>query len=213
MNNHLTVINACTELLALDGCAGNSQNLAEIRKAAHEIGSLAGQLLAFSREQLDQHPVPLDLNRLIGDSRDLLQLLAGRQVRLETRLAPDLRPVEAVPGQIAQVLVGLTTLAHCAMPGGRTLTFETANTREGVALSVTDTGLDLHEKTRARLFEPFASTTQGWGMGSGLAVAHGIVARHGGHVEVTGCPGQGTTLTIYLPAQKGASCGAADLSG
>jgi PAS domain S-box-containing protein len=107
LNNHLTVINAYTDLLALDGDSGANQDLAAIRRAAHEIGALDGQLLAFSRDQPDQPAVPLDLNRLIDDSRDLLQLLAGRKVRIEMHLAPDLHSVEAIPGQIAQMLVGL----------------------------------------------------------------------------------------------------------
>jgi PAS domain S-box-containing protein len=210
LNNHLTVINAYTELLALDGDTGENQDLAAIRKAAHEIGSLARQLLTFSREPPDQPSVPLDLNRLIDDSRDLLQLLAGKEVGIEMRLAPDLRPVEAVPGQIAQVLVALATYAQSTTPCGRTLTFETANVPGGITLSVTDTGLGLDEKTRAHLFEPFASTAQGCRTGLGLATAHGIVARHGGQIEVVGDPVQGTTFTIHLPAQKGSPDGEAD---
>jgi len=210
LNNHLTVINAYTELLALDDSVGENQDLAAIRKAAHEIGSLAGQLLAFSREQPDQPFVLLDLNRLLDDSRDLLQLLAGKEVRIQMRLAPNLRPVEAVPGQIAQVLVALATHAQCTTPCERTLIFETANAPRGITLSVTDTGLELDKETRAHLFEPFASATQGYRTGLGLATAHGIVTRHGGQIEVAGCPNQGTTFTIHLPAQKGSPDGEAD---
>jgi two-component system cell cycle sensor histidine kinase/response regulator CckA len=212
LNNHLTVINAYTDLLALDGDTGENQDLAAIRKAAHEIGSLARQLLAFSREEADQPSVLLDLNRLIDDSRDLLQLLVGKDVGIEMRLAPDLRLIEAVPGQIAQILVALATHAQCTTPCGRTLTFKTVNTPKGIALSVTDTGLELDEETCAHLFEPFASTARGCRMGLGLATAHGIVARHGGQIEVAGCPNQGTTYTIHLPAEKGSPDGEADLA-
>jgi two-component system cell cycle sensor histidine kinase/response regulator CckA len=212
LNNHLTVINAYTDLLALDVDTGENQDLAAIRKAAHEIGSLAGQLLAFGREEPDQPSVPLDLNRLIDDSRDLLQLLAGKDVGIEMHLAPDLRQIEAVPGQIAQVLVALATHAQCMTPCERTLTFETANAPGGITLSVTDTGLDLDEEARARLIEPFASTVQGCRMGLGLATAHGIIACHGGQIEVAGCPNQGTTFTIHLPVQKGSPDGEADLA-
>ena len=128
------------------------------------------------------------------------------------RLAPDLHSVEAVLGQIAQVLTGLVTHAQCTTACSRTLTFETANAPKGVTLSVTDTGLELDEKTRAHLFEPCASSARGCRMGLGLAVAHGIVARHGGHIEVTGRPGRGTTFTIHLPARKGSSGGTIDLA-
>ena len=136
LNNHLTVINAYTDLLALDGDTGENQDLAAIRKAAHEIGSLTRQLFTFSREEPDQPSVPLDLNRLIDDSQDLLQLLAGKEVRIEMRLAPDLCPVEAIPGQIAQILVALATHAQCTTHCGRTLIFETANTSKGQQFSL-----------------------------------------------------------------------------
>ena len=170
------------------------------------------QLLAFSREQPNQPTVSLDLNRLIDDSRDLLQLLGGKEVRIEMRLAPALHSVGAVFGQIAQVLTGLVTHAQCTTVCGRTPTFGTANAPKGVALSVTDTGLELDEETRAHLFKPFAGTARGCRMGLGLAVAHGIVARHGRHIEVTGHPGRGTSFTIHLPTRKGSFGGTTDLA-
>ena len=212
LNNHLTVINAYTDLLALDDSVGENQDLAAIRKAAHEIGSLTGQLLAFSREPPDQPFVLLGLNQLLDDSRDLLQLLAGKETRIEMCLAPNLRLIEAIRGQIAQVLVALTTHTHCTTPSGRTLTFETANAPGGIALSVTDTGLDLDEETRTHLFEPFASTVQRCRIGLGLATAYGIITRHGGNIKVADRPGKSTTFIIHLPAQKGLPDGEADLA-
>ncbi|MBN1935052.1 MAG: HAMP domain-containing histidine kinase, partial [Anaerolineae bacterium] len=76
-------------------------------------------------------------------------------------------------------------------------------------LSVTDSGLRLDEQSRVHLFEPFARTAAGDRLGLGLAVAHGIVNRHGGHIEVNDSD-LGTTFTIHLPAKKGAFDGAAD---
>jgi two-component system cell cycle sensor histidine kinase/response regulator CckA len=203
LNNHLTVIHAYVDLLALDGHAGEHQALAAIRQAARDIGTLAGQLLAFGHPPPDQPAVSLDLNRLIDDTRDLLQLLAGKGTAIELRLAPDLRPVPASPGQMARVLVALSTHAPSTNSGGRTLTFETANTSSGVALSVTDTGLELDEQAGAHLFEPFACPLPGGSTGLGLATAHAIVTRHGGQIAVTRAPHRGTTFTLYLPAQKG----------
>jgi hypothetical protein len=51
-----------------------------------------------------------------------------------------------------------------------------------------------------RIFEPFYSTKAvGKGSGMGLAVVHGIVHEHGGHVIVDTFVGRGTTFRILLP--------------
>lgn len=145
----------------------------------------------------------------------MLQRLLGENVRIETWLEQDLRPILADPGQIDQVLMNLAVNARDAMPRGGTLTFSTSEVeipppgpdqRSAVApgsyalLSITDTGIGMEQETLAQIFEPFFTTKeQGKGTGLGLATVYGIVKQSGGEILVSSQPGQGTTFEVYLP--------------
>ncbi|MGH9197931.1 MAG: ATP-binding protein, partial [Acidimicrobiia bacterium] len=69
-----------------------------------------------------------------------------------------------------------------------------------VRLKVTDTGQGIDEATLDRVFDPFFTTKDlGLGTGLGLSLVHSIVSDHGGAIEVSSTPGQGSSFTVYLP--------------
>jgi CheY-like chemotaxis protein len=99
------------------------------------------------------------------------------------------------PGRIAVTLAGVDLDAGAARQLGAGLT-PGAYAR----MTVEDTGRGMDAETRARIFEPFFTTKPvGEGTGLGLAVAHGIIAAHGGVIRVQSAQGQGSTFEIYLP--------------
>jgi PAS domain S-box-containing protein len=213
-NNLLTVILGSVELLltAPSETQALREDAEQIRQAAQRAAALIRQLLAFSRQQVLE-PRHLDLNLVVRDVGQLLRRLIGEDIKLVTLLAPDLRPVQADPVQLEQVIMNLAINARDAMPAGGTLTIATANGIVGdrdarsdaaqghfVVLTVGDTGVGMDAATSARIFEPFFTTKGvGQGTGLGLATVHGIVAQSGGQIRVDSAPGYGTTFTICLP--------------
>ena len=75
-----------------------------------------------------------------------------------------------------------------------------------VIADVTDDGCGIPPEDLPRIFDPFFTTRPvGAGTGLGLSICHGIVADHGGRIEVESTPGRGTRFRITLPVEgKGA---------
>ena len=136
-------------------------------------------------------------------------------VELATVLDGTIGRVKADSVQMEEVISALVENACEAMPDGGQLTIETADVELardsaqhlGVAepgrfavISVTDTGFGMDEETKSRIFEPFFSTKKEVkGTGLGLPTVYGIVKQSGGEIWVSSEPGDGTTVSIYLP--------------
>jgi signal transduction histidine kinase/CheY-like chemotaxis protein len=171
----------------------------EIHAAGERAAALTHQLLAFSRRQLLQTRV-VDLNDCVREIEIMLRRLIGEGVHVALELEPHLRPVEADPGQMGQVLLNLAVNARDAMAGRGTLTIATRNDGNEVVLEVADDGAGMDEETRTRLFEPFFTTKEiGYGTGLGLSTVYGIVTQSGGSIDVRSEPGLGATFTVRLP--------------
>jgi PAS domain S-box-containing protein len=194
-------------------------DIEQVRGAAERATTLTRQLLTFARRDL-VHAQVLSLNEVIRGVEQLLRRTLGEHIELIISPARDLWAVSADPGQVEQVIVNLAVNARDAMPGGGTLTIDTANidvdetyvaSRPELTpgrytrLRVSDTGAGMPPEVRARVFEPFFTTKpKGSGTGLGLATVYGIITRAGGHIQVYSEPGLGTTFTVLLPATANA---------
>jgi signal transduction histidine kinase len=182
------------------GAGQLADDLAKIVTAALHAREIVKKLMLFAR-QAPLAKERVDLNALVEDGMTLLEPRCARQ-RISTvrRLARKLPPITADPTQLRQVLVNLAVNAIQAMPDGGTLTIGTLRARNGVRLTVEDTGVGIREEDRARIFLPFFTTKDvDEGTGLGLSVVHGIVAAHGGTITVESEPQRGTRFEVSLP--------------
>ncbi|UCC48640.1 MAG: GHKL domain-containing protein, partial [Gemmatimonadota bacterium] len=110
--------------------------------------------------------------------------------------------LQADPVQLKQVVVNLAVNAVQAMPGGGTLTVVVRSDESSVVIEVQDTGIGMTKEVMGQIFNPFFTTKDvGEGTGLGLCVVHGIVASHGGTIDVESEVGEGSKFTVRLPYQ------------
>jgi signal transduction histidine kinase len=215
-NNLLTAVVGSLDLLLRRTDDEKVRRLARNALQAAERGAtLTAQLLAFSRRQR-LSPVAVDANAIVSGMGDLLARSIGAQIRVETRLNPDLWRALADPTQLEVMILNLAINSRDAMPAGGRLTIETRNLSsvpsplsaelspgEYVAISVSDTGSGMPAHVQARAFEPFFTTKeQGKGTGLGLAQLYGFAKQSGGTARIESELGHGTTVTIYLPRTR-----------
>ena len=216
-NNLLMAIEGLASLILQDTGADHPHyaTLTKIEKQVKNGAKLTAQLLGYARRERSGSAL-IDLNQVVRETAEAFGR-TRKQVAISLDLDDALRPVEANPGQIEQVLLNLCVNAADAMSDGGRLSFKSTNaTREVmqvraympkhgeyVRLDVQDTGTGMDEVTRERIFEPFFTTKEmGRGTGLGLASVFGIVKSLGGFIEVESEIERGTTFQLYLPASS-----------
>jgi PAS domain S-box-containing protein len=207
INNPLA---ALTNLLFLV----ESENLSEegkqyLKTAQCQISRLAQittQALGFYRNYGD--PVWLPISTIIDDALALHHdriKASGIEVLRSYDSAPQ---VCSQPGELQQVMVNLIGNALDAMPHGGRLQLRIRRTnnwgtnRQGVRITVADTGGGMSAETRHHLFEPFYTTKQETGTGLGLWVCADIVSRYEGRILMRSndAPGNnGSVFMLFLP--------------
>jgi signal transduction histidine kinase len=114
----------------------------------------------------------------------------------------DLPGVSGNAGQIVQVLVNLLINVGQAIEGRDGLIkIKTYQDNNCVCIRITDNGKGIPEENLDHIFDPFFTTKEvGEGTGLGLSIAYGIVKNHNGEMDVESKVGEGTSITISLPA-------------
>jgi C4-dicarboxylate-specific signal transduction histidine kinase len=212
LNNPLTSIIAYSDYLTKKLTRGESGDLAEDAERVRRIGEAAERILKFTRDLVAY-------SRPSGDSRGPVQIdevieralvfceheFSDGNVRVDLDIAESLPVIVAITGQLTQVFVNLfTNAAHAMSADGGVLRVAvyTAELGESLRVEVSDTGSGIPTEAMPQIFEPFFTTkTDGRGTGLGLSIVRGILDAHGGTIQVTSSPGEGTRFTLTLPVR------------
>ncbi|NOT53767.1 MAG: PAS domain S-box protein [Deltaproteobacteria bacterium] len=160
------------------------------------LANLLQEFRALSRRQTPNLQL-MDLRTVVDDVLATeAPIHVERKIVVERQLAADLPLIHGDRDKLQQVLLNLCKNAVEAMPGGGTLTVRVRNSGNQVFLEVTDTGVGI--PYGVNILEPFV-TTKAEGTGLGLPIVRQIVSAHGGTLDYTSSPGQGTTFIVTLP--------------
>ncbi len=179
------------------------KDLSKIVNASLAARETVRKLLTFAREMPARMQMS-DVNTIIEDAMQLVNpRLSKTDVVVSSNLGVNLPLLYCDASQIQQVVINLIVNAVQAMPDGGRLVITTRECSGELVLSVEDSGIGMSEDVQAKMFLPFYTTKEiGKGTGLGLPVVHGIVAMHGGRIEVKSEVGHGSRFDIILPVKK-----------
>jgi signal transduction histidine kinase len=218
-NNALTSIIGHTSLLLGKAEPGHPwrHSLLEVEKSAERAAEISNDLAAFSNQEIEtRRSAPGNLNAVTSRCADYFRNVHGATITWQLQLEKGLFAARFDEAKLQQALTKVLENAVEAVTDGGQITVQTRNLEltepaqdrnvqlaagAYVCLEITDNGAGIGPEVLPRIFEPFFTTKGRNHRGLGLALAYGIVSNHGGGVAVSGQPGVGTSVRIYLPAE------------
>ena len=217
IRNPLGAISGFAELIERKKGQDDSVRLASrLRGEVSELNRFLTEFLAFAREKPVKRE-PADLGELVRRATETALQAAGFTVD-ETRRALEGSPVpreggelrvsvEAEgelsgllvdPGALKAALVNIAKNALEAMKGKGALSLRIRRAGNDAVIRVRDTGPGVDPELREKIFDPFFTTRES-GVGLGLAIAHKLVAAHGGKIAVRKPDEGGCEFVIRVP--------------
>ncbi|MGV3483721.1 MAG: protoglobin domain-containing protein [Planctomycetaceae bacterium] len=139
---------------------------------------------------------PIDTRKFLAELTETIEL--PQNIHWRTECSDDVGAFLGDPKQLSIVLSNLIRNARDAMPQGGQLIVSAARDRDGISITVQDTGVGISKEVLQRVMEPLF-TTKARGIGLGLAISRAIVEKHNGKLTATSEPDRGSTFTVHLP--------------
>jgi two-component system sensor histidine kinase BaeS len=212
----LTILQGKLELIQQSGQAVTPETLLPMQDEVLRLSKLVNDLLQLSLAEAGKLPLEkkkTNLHHLLNRLTDIFRMEADEKgVRFHFLSSAEDEVLVADSNRITQVFLNLIGNAIRYTPSGGQvsihLTEKTGDDRNGLLVSIRDTGRGISEEHLPYLFDRFYRAEDDrarhtGGMGLGLAITKQFVEAHGGYIEVKSRVGNGTTFTVYLPRGKG----------
>jgi two-component system, sensor histidine kinase RegB len=186
--------------LSSGGDAAMIEDARLIREQVARCRVILDQMSGGPGEQLVESVEPVTVADLVRES--LIGIRAAPRVRLDSAGGAAAAKMVLPPRIVVQALRSIINNAQDASPPDREVLVAATRTGAAVTIEVIDRGAGMSAEVLARAGEPFFTTKEpGRGMGLGLFLSRAVVESVGGSLRIDSQPGQGTCVTITLPAR------------
>jgi len=185
----------------LSGILEASETLLELINDILDLATIEAGYMALDRNQFDIHTMMAGVFAL---NRERARV---KEQKLVLNCPPDIGNMFADERRLKQVLFNLTSNAIKFTPEQGVISLGAKRDGGDVIISVVDTGVGIHADQHDRVLEKFERGNRprgrqsGVGAGLGLSLVKSFVELHGGDVELTSAPNEGTAIICRLPVK------------
>ena len=179
----------------------------DIRRSGQFLLDVINDILDMSKIEAGRIDLELEQVSFAALVDEVMRLVGPRAAEGKIEVAQDVN----VPGQFSadrramkQVMINLLSNAVKFTPEGGTVTITARKSVDGVAFSISDTGIGIPQRDIQKLGRPFEQvenqfTKSKGGSGLGLAISRSLIELHNGSLVISSTIGKGTTVTVELP--------------
>jgi len=201
------------EILGPVGQPGYKEYARDIQFSSQHLLQIINDILDVSKIEAGMatlHETPVDFASIVGACcRLIAPRLVMQDIALTVDLPADLPVISADELMLKQVMLNLLSNAVKFTPTGGAIEVAARATPDGgLTFAVKDTGIGIASENFEKIFQPFGQvesslTRKFEGTGLGLPLSKGLVELHRGSIELESEVGQGTTVRIKLPKNRG----------
>jgi len=186
-----------------------------INESGHHLLSVVNGILDMSKIETGNFeitPEPFAPEHVIADACDMLKLKAREaDIALDVSIPEKLPQIVADKRALSQIMLNLLSNAIKFTPCGGRVTVTAQAHGDAMSVRVEDTGVGIGADDLPQIGNPFFQARSSYdrrhdGTGLGLSIVKGLLALHGGRVEIESRLGEGTRVTFHLPLICDGTC-------